>query len=80
MMFERLKAVRDKLASVPAFACDPETRRELVQAIDELDDAMVMEVRAMQYARNLPAPTTDYTDELLAMFAGSATTHTEMVS
>lgn len=79
MMFEKLKRLREKLASVPAFACDPETRKTLVEAIDELDDAMVAEVRAMQYARNVPAAT-DHTMELIALFAGSATTHTEVLS
>lgn len=51
MMFNRLKALRDKLASVPAFSCDAETRKELVAAIDELDDAMVMEIRGHEQAR-----------------------------
>lgn len=48
MMFARLKALRDKLASVPSVLCDAETRAEIVKAIDELDDAMVMDVRARE--------------------------------
>jgi len=72
-MFLKLKALRDQLASVPAFRVDAETRKALVEAIDELDDAMVADLRAERYARMLPEPT-DLTPEYLAMFAGSATT------
>lgn len=76
-MFNRLKELRDKLASIPAFQCDAETRRELVEAIDALDDAMVEEVRTNHYLRTL-TPEPDNRMELLAMFAGSATTQNEV--
>ena len=55
-MFARLKELRDKLASIPAFAVDAETMVELVNAINELDDAMVMWVRAENHVRDLPRP------------------------
>jgi hypothetical protein len=43
--FTKLRAVRDKLAAVPSHLVDADTRREIVAAINELDDAMVMSQR-----------------------------------
>lgn len=75
-MFTRLKALRDQLASVPSALCDAETRRAIVQAIDELDDAMVLDVRAQQLVRDRAAEreTIDaaYAGELLARFGAPA--------
>lgn len=72
MMFTRLKALRDQLASVPSALCDAETRGAIVKAIDELDDAMVLDVRAQQLTRDR-APEREtidaaYASELLARF------------
>lgn len=50
-MFAQLKRVRDVLASVKVVTTDPETVRALVEAIEELDDAMVMWMRAETFAR-----------------------------
>lgn len=47
--FAALKRLRDKLASIPSALVDAPTRAEIVKAIDELDDAMVIEKRA-EYA------------------------------
>ena len=71
--FDKLKSVRGKLAAIPAHAVDAATRKEIVAALEDLDDAMVTDLRAERYARTLPTPY-DITTEYLAMFAGSATT------
>lgn len=51
MMFARLKELREKLAAIPAFRVDAETRKEIVKAIDALDDAMVEDVRENRYGK-----------------------------
>lgn len=73
MMFLRLEQLRAKLASVPAFACDAETRKALLDAINELDDAMVQETRTNHYLRTLAPESPEYANEWLALFAGSTT-------
>jgi hypothetical protein len=45
MQFTKLRALRDKLASIPSHLVDAETRRAIVCAIDELDEAMVKDQR-----------------------------------
>lgn len=76
MMFTRLKALRDQLASVPSALCDPEARRAIVKAIDELDDAMVLDVRAQHVTRERAAEretvNAAYAGELLARFGAPA--------
>lgn len=51
MMFARLRELREKLAAIPAFRVDAETRKEIVRAIDALDDAMVEAVRENRYGK-----------------------------
>lgn len=79
MMFDALKKVRDTLAKIPVANLPADTLHALVEAIEELDDAMVATVRAERYARTLPEPV-DITPDYLAIFAGSATTGGELVA
>lgn len=51
MMFAKLKNVREVLASVQMVNLEPATVDALREAIEELDDAMVMDTRAMEAAR-----------------------------
>lgn len=78
LMFTRLKALRDQLAAVPSSLCDAETRRQIVGAIDDLDDAMVMDTRAQEWARNNPASAVH--EDALALFAGTSTASCEVAS
>lgn len=79
MKFEKLKRVRDALAKIPVTQLDHDTLHALIAAIDDLDDAMVADERAVNYARSLPVPQ-DITPDYLAIFAGTATTGGELVA
>jgi hypothetical protein len=71
MQFTKLRALRDKLASIPSHLVDADTRREIVAAINELDDAMVKWVRAEHFAKTQheAAPSFDIADFANTQFA-----------
>lgn len=56
MMFDALRNVRNRLHAVLlTVPVGSENATALIEAIDELDDAMVMDVRAQTYAADLRA-------------------------
>jgi hypothetical protein len=74
MMFEKLRALRDKLASVPAFSMNAAAQREIISAIDDLDDAMVQDIRLQTYTSTLPPFDAErFTEDFRASYFGSAT-------
>jgi hypothetical protein len=72
--FTKLRALREKLASIPSHLVDAETRASLVDAIRELDDAMVMDQRAADIARLTNNATVDMVDFYTHTFGGMAVT------
>lgn len=66
-MFAKLKAVRDTLKSVQLVTTEPATVTALLEAIEELDDAMVMDVRAHDTLRLMPATPLLTADDLRRM-------------
>ncbi len=75
--FEKLRALRAKLAAVPSHLCDDETREGIIAGIDELDDEMVASARLDAYMKATTPPTPGYHTEYIALFAGSATVNHE---
>lgn len=70
MVFAKLSRVRALLASCSMVNTEPATHAALMDAINELDDALVMAARAHYAAQSSLAP-----DQMarLATFAGAAT-------
>ncbi len=58
----RLRGIRATLAHVPAFAVGAQTRRAVIGAISELDEAIATEVRASEWNAGHPESVDDFAE------------------